>query len=290
MGEILLMVAVALGLVGLWWLGRRGFMALLRLAADPPGPVRRFGGWARRHPLRARARLYFPRLYGLLAARLEPRRFSGLPLTLMLLAAAYAAALFGGLVGELRETSGVIRFDAVASSLFADLRDGPAFRAMLWLTDLGGTATLTAVTLVASGLLWAGSRWPVLLPLWVTIAGSQATTWIGKFAIERQRREFLTEASAISPSFPSAHATGAMAVYGFLAYVVARQAGSPAQRWDIGYWTAVLILLIGISRVHLSVHYASDVAAGFLVGAFWLLVGFSLAEWRRAGMKPRDGE
>lgn len=281
----LVVALAAVVLVGLWWLGRRAFLALLRLAADPPGPARRFGGWARGHPLRARAKLRLPRLYGVLAARLEPRRFSGLPLSLMVVAAVYAAALFGGLVEELREARDVVRFDAAVSALFDDLRAGILGRAMLWLTDLGGTATLTAVVLVATGLLWVQSRWPVLLPLWVVIVGSQATTWIGKFAIARDRPEFLTAATAISPSFPSAHASGSMAVYGFLAYVIAREAHGPARRWDVAYWAAVLILLIGLSRVVLSVHYASDVAAGFLVGGFWLLVGFSLAEWRRAGMK-----
>lgn len=40
----------------------------------------------------------------------------------------------------------------------------------------------------------------------------------------------------------------------------------------------MLIALIAFSRLFLSVHFASDVAAGLLVGAFWLLVGFGLAE------------
>ena len=36
----------------------------------------------------------------------------------------------------------------------------------------------------------------------------------------------------------------------------------------------VLILLIGFSRIFLGVHYVTDVIGGFLVGGFWLLVGF----------------
>jgi undecaprenyl-diphosphatase len=42
--------------------------------------------------------------------------------------------------------------------------------------------------------------------------------------------------------------------------------------------TAILIILVGFSRIYLGVHYLSDVLAGFLVGALWLLVGISLIE------------
>ncbi|NBB99831.1 MAG: phosphatase PAP2 family protein, partial [Bacteroidetes bacterium] len=73
----------------------------------------------------------------------------------------------------------------------------------------------------------------------------------------------------------------AMAVYGFIAYIVCRAEGMAAwQRFEVAYWTAVLISVIGFSRMFLGVHYASDVAAGLLVGGFWLLVGFAFAEHR----------
>lgn len=281
--------AAVLALLALWWLGRLAFVALLRLAADPPGPARRFSGWARFHPIRAQAKQRFPRLYAVVAARLEPRRFLGLPLTLLVVGAAYAAGLFGELLLELRQADEVLRFDRSVSAIFDGWRDGILTRLMLWVTAFGDTPTLVAVSLAATGLLWGHRRQDVLLPLWIAIVGAQATTWIGKYVIERQRPEFLTPATAFSPSFPSGHATGAMAVYGFLAYVVARDIGSPARRYDIAYWTLVLVALIGFSRIFLTVHYASDVAGGFLVGGFWLLVGFTLAEWRRGGPKPAAG-
>ena len=69
-----------------------------------------------------------------------------------------------------------------------------------------------------------------------------------------------------------------MAVYGFIAYIVARNLMTTQQRFEVIYWTAVLISLIGFSRMLLGLHYVSDVAAGFLVGGFWLLLGFALAE------------
>ena len=53
------------------------------------------------------------------------------------------------------------------------------------------------------------------------------------------------------------------------------------------FWSGALILLIGFSRVFLSVHYASDVAGGFLVGSIWLLAGIALNEWREERMQQQ---
>ncbi|MGM0403922.1 MAG: phosphatase PAP2 family protein [Thermodesulfobacteriota bacterium] len=108
--------------------------------------------------------------------------------------------------------------------------------------------------------------------------GSQFTTNAGKYVLVRHRPEFVAGVAAITSSFPSGHATSAMAVYGFIAYIIARDLMTTRQRLEIIYWTAVLISIIGFSRMLLGLHYASDVAAGFLVGGFWLLLGLVLAE------------
>jgi len=69
--------------------------------------------------------------------------------------------------------------------------------------------------------------------------------------------------------------------------VISREAVTVRRRFEIVFWSAVLIVLIGFSRMLLSVHYASDVAAGFLVGGFWLLVGFAVAELSRLRRSAR---
>ncbi|WP_201978466.1 phosphatase PAP2 family protein [Hymenobacter rubidus] len=75
-------------------------------------------------------------------------------------------------------------------------------------------------------------------------------------------------------SFPSGHAMLGFTFYGGLAWLLARRFGRPG-------WVVPLLLwagLIGLTRVYLHAHYATDVLAGFAGGAAWLLAF-------RAGLK-----
>lgn len=228
----------------------------------------------------SRIKTSFPGTTRLLLARLTPSRYTGFPLTLIVIAALYIGALLGGLVEELLEADELVRLDKDINQRIGPIRTDGMITVFTWITDLGGSAALVAVALVTTGLLWAHGRMHLVAPLWMTILGSQITTYAGKYVLARQRPEFVTEVAAVTPSFPSGHATSAIAVYGFIAYIVARDLVRTRQRFELIYWAAVLISLIGFSRMLLALHYASDVAAGVLVGAFWLLLGFALAEHR----------
>jgi membrane-associated phospholipid phosphatase len=261
-----------------WWI----LVGLLSAARHLPA-LRGSRTWARARPLWAWLRLRHPRLYSVLAARVRPTPFTSLPLTLFVLGALYVLALLSGLTEEVVEKGAVLHFDRAVNASFGPWRDGPLIAAFLWITALGFGSTLTAVSVTATGFLWVDHRPRFILPLWVVLIGAEATTWAGKYLIARHRPEFIAAASATSPSFPSAHATGAMAVYGFLAYALVRELPGRRARFEVIFCTAVLIAAIGFSRIFLSVHYTTDVLAGILVGGFWLLVGFGLSEWRRGG-------
>jgi undecaprenyl-diphosphatase len=93
-------------------------------------------------------------------------------------------------------------------------------------------------------------------------------------------------AHAPGNSFPSGHALGSFVAYGAL-LLVFLPAVPPRWRKAVIALTATLIVLIGLSRVALGVHFVSDVIAGWLLGAAWLgatLYAFRL--WRREVGRP----
>ncbi|MBA3564523.1 MAG: phosphatase PAP2 family protein [Gammaproteobacteria bacterium] len=227
--------------------------------------------------------LRFPRLVSQFGRRFSVKRFAGLPLTLLAAAALYATVLAVELTLDLMfEPEDLAGADRRIETGLQPFRSPALVAAFAWLTDLGNNATLVALSATATAFALISSRAVNVLPLWVTVLGAQIYTWAGKFALDRQRPEFLTDIVAHSPSFPSSHASGSLAIYGFIAYMLAREISSPARRFEVVFWIVVLIGLIGFSRIFLHVHYASDVAAGYLVGGFWLVIGISLAELRRA--------
>ena len=69
-------------------------------------------------------------------------------------------------------------------------------------------------------------------------------------------------------SFPSGHAMLGLTFYGCLAWLMARHFGRPG-------WAALLLVwagLIGLTRVCLHAHYATDVLAGFAGATAWLVL------------------
>lgn len=234
-----------------------------RIFPDPPGDG---DGWLMRH----------------LRLRLDPLQFRGLPLTLLVAAALYAALLFSGLTEDVLDTGALDSFDGMASALVQPWRVEPALTWFRWISAIAGGPAILAVLLVSTGFLALWPRRVPILALWTVFAGAQLTTTLGKTVIARPRPEPMYDVAALA-AFPSGHATVVMAVYGFLGYLIARQMPDPLHRFHVAFATLVAVALVGLSRVVLNVHFASDVAGGYLVGLFWLLVGVILVEGRLRG-------
>ncbi len=93
-----------------------------------------------------------------------------------------------------------------------------------------------------------------------------------KVIIQRPRPEGFRLATAGGFSFPSGHSMVAMAFFGLLVWFVWHYERD--RRMRLGLCTAFLlvIVMVGLSRVYLGVHYASDVVAGFCMSVMWLAV------------------
>lgn len=97
------------------------------------------------------------------------------------------------------------------------------------------------------------------------------------FARERPLTPLLEAAKGLS--FPSGHALNAVTFYGLMGYIVARTVRNKPMRRTLIVAFALIIIMIGVSRVYLNVHYLTDVIAGYSVGIIWLL--FSLWSIRK---------
>ncbi len=90
------------------------------------------------------------------------------------------------------------------------------------------------------------------------------------FGRNRPLMPLLNEAKGLS--FPSGHAMVSITFYGLLIYLVWENVANKWIKGLIMISLFLLILFIGLSRVYLRVHFASDVLAGFCLGLMWLIL------------------
>jgi undecaprenyl-diphosphatase len=152
---------------------------------------------------------------------------------------------------------------------------------VLEITALGSLPALLLVLLIATAFFLTLRRGEQAVLLWIATVSGAILNLILKAAIARPRPPLTTPVHAGFFAFPSGHATSSMVVYATLAYLIVRDAPGTATRTLTILVAALVVLLIGLSRIYLGVHYATDVVGGYLIGFVWADLWVLLFEIRQ---------
>ena len=104
------------------------------------------------------------------------------------------------------------------------------------------------------------------------LVGIVALNFALKEIVQRPRPEGFRLIAETGYSFPSGHSMVAVAFYGFMIWLIIRYEEDRLQRWIWSLALFFVVIMIGVSRVYLGVHYFSDVVAGYCVAAVWLVI------------------
>ncbi|MBI5005281.1 MAG: phosphatase PAP2 family protein [Candidatus Lloydbacteria bacterium] len=171
----------------------------------------------------------------------------------------------------------ILSIDARVEHFFAAARDPFWTQFFSTVGLLGKWHIVLWILLAVSLALWLLDKRVFIIPLLISVSGAELLTGTLKNIIARPRPE-MAKVVENSFAFPSGHATVAVALYGFLAYILFRMCRTRKEKIVVSAAAVFIILLIGFSRLYLGVHYVSDVIAGYLVGALWLSIGMCLTE------------
>ena len=97
-----------------------------------------------------------------------------------------------------------------------------------------------------------------------------------KYIFQRPRPLFPLLNEARGLSFPSGHAFISFSFFGLIIYIIYEEMKNVWLKWSLIFLISCLILCIGLSRIYLRVHYASDVIAGLCMGFMWIVISLSI--------------
>ena len=152
------------------------------------------------------------------------------------------------------------------------------------LSGLGSPVVLTLFTAAAAGYLVLVSARTTALLLATSAVGGILVVSVFKAAFGRARPDAaFAELVAQGLSFPSGHASMSAIVFLTVGTFTASRRERGAERRYIVSTAILMMLLVGLSRVALGVHWATDVLGGWTFGIAWTLAWLVLARWLSRG-------
>jgi undecaprenyl-diphosphatase len=214
-------------------------------------------------------------------ARTTTDHFFGLPLSLLVLSLVYVLGLFGGTVETVLNSELIVSVDIRLSHLLTAYRTDELTAFFTWITRFGNAPVVIVFCLSALTIFWLSRQKRLMIPLLVSVLGSTVFTFLGKLAFHRARPDTAIYLEQ-SLSFPSGHATIALAFYGFIAWAMTRNLKNISSKINVLLAAVGIVFMIGFSRLYLGEHYLSDVWGGYLAGAMWLIFSVIIVKWRES--------
>ncbi|HEY2493501.1 MAG TPA: phosphatase PAP2 family protein [Paenibacillus sp.] len=152
--------------------------------------------------------------------------------------------------------------------------ESPAWTGVMkWFTTVGSAGVMIIISICTLFILYVVFKHrQELILFFAVVLGSQFLNIMLKNIFKRIRPDLHRLIEIEGFSFPSGHSMAAFSFYGILTYLMWRHTRPRVARIILLTCSASMILLIGVSRVYLGVHYPSDIIGGYLASSAWILI------------------
>ena len=179
---------------------------------------------------------------------------------------------FAGLATEMRE-DGILFFDIPTMVFLHENATAGVDSFFSLMSQLGYLWGVVPANLLILSWLVVRRRYRDGLFFGLAVLGSLALNLFAKNYFARVRPElWLSIAPETTYSFPSGHAMGSVT----LGVAATLLFWNSRWRWWVFSAASIFIVLVGLSRIYLGVHYPSDILAGWAAGTAWVVAMFHL--------------
>src|SRR6185312_3907774 len=222
----------------------------------------------------------YPNIFKFIYNRFSLEKFSGLPLSVFLLALFSNLLLLLGITNNVLEKD-VTSLDGFIGKFFFDIRNRQVAKFFYIITQLCNSYVVISIAALVIIYFLIKEKYLFTLGILISLFGSSITIYLSKMTFGINRPYHYSHYYENSFTYPSGHTTIVVAFYGLLFYIFGQHKSS-IKKWSKLISTAfIFFVIIGISRLYLGVHYFSDIIGGYLLGSFWLFLSISFIEWRK---------
>lgn len=170
----------------------------------------------------------------------------------------------------------IIHFDSNIINFIQGFESHRLTSIMKFFTFLGSSTSILIISILVLFFLYKVLHHrSELLFFIVGLLGANVLFFSLKLIFHRARPDLHRLIEINGYSFPSGHATNAFTLYAMLTFLFWRHIRNRLGRTILIFISSIMILLIGLSRIYLGVHYPSDVIAGYFIASVWI----SMAIW-----------
>ena len=162
----------------------------------------------------------------------------------------------------------ILAWDSTIYNLLMQSRNIKLNEMVILLTELGGFWVITILTIVLLITLKKKQKIMVISNVIIITILNQLL----KIVFMRPRPEIMKLIEEQGYSFPSGHSMVSTAFYGLLIYLIYKNVKNKYIKFTLCTILSILILIIGLSRIYLGVHYASDVIGGVCFSIAYLII------------------
>ncbi|HDR7792368.1 TPA: phosphatase PAP2 family protein [Bacillus luti] len=167
---------------------------------------------------------------------------------------------------------GVTVMDTYVRGIVKGIQTESSLTFFSYFTKLGSAIGIVTILIISLLVFWKKRYYAAMIVYPLGILITHLVNKGIKEIVKRDRPSLNEALDALGYSFPSGHAMLSIMTFGFLAYIIAANVKGVAGKYIVTILIGIVIVLIGLSRIILNVHYPTDILAGYCVGGILLII------------------